>query len=190
MGLYNYISRYKKFDKADENVIKFGLEMLYTIVISGGIALLIALYMKSFFKAVIFLSVLMPLRQNAGGYHADKRIICAIISLFIYVLALYVIKYVNISGVVQFLIFVMCSMYIIRYAPVDSINNKLDDMEYAYYKLKTRRIVVIISALFTLLYIWEYYYWSQIIIEAVSISTGLLIIGNIKNKIVKDLGKL
>lgn len=190
MGLYNYISRYKKFDKADENVIKFGLEMLYTIVISGGIALLIALYMKSFFEAVIFLSVLMPLRQNAGGYHADKRIICAIISLFIYVLALYVIKYVNISGVVQFLIFVMCSMYIIRYAPVDSINNKLDDMEYAYYKLKTRRIVVIISTLFTLLYIWEYYYWSQIIIEAVSISTGLLIIGNIKNKIVKDLGKL
>ena len=106
MGLYNYISRYKKFDKADENVIKFGLEMLYTIVISGGIALLIALYMKSFFEAVIFLSVLMPLRQNAGGYHADKRIICAIISLFIYVLALYVIKYVNISGVVQFLIFI------------------------------------------------------------------------------------
>lgn len=36
MGLYNYISRYKKFDKADENVIKFGLEMLYTIVIYGN----------------------------------------------------------------------------------------------------------------------------------------------------------
>ena len=50
-------------------VIKYGGGMLINIIIGVVAAVAIAVYMEMLKKGVVFLMLLLPLRQYCGGYH-------------------------------------------------------------------------------------------------------------------------
>ena len=57
-------------------VIKYGRGMLINIIIGVVAAVVIAVYMGMLKKGVVFLMLLLPLRQYCGGYHMKNHNKC------------------------------------------------------------------------------------------------------------------
>ena len=122
-------------------VIKYGRGMLINIIIGVVAAVVIAVYMGMLKKGVVFLMLLLPLRQYCGGYH------------------------------------------ILMLAPVDNINNKMNYEEKNYLKKKIRVILIIELFLYAIFIVLSKTDYGLIVVLCIAIVAGLLILGNISNRI-------
>lgn len=168
--------------EAEQEILNYGLDMAKTMVLGLIGALFISVMMHELFKGLLFLIILMPLRQNAGGYHAKTRIRCSIISSLIYIGALVVIKYAYIGKWCMLLVFLVAAMVIIKFAPVDNSNNKLDKVELEVYRDRTRIVLAIESIFFMLLFMSNLFQYAIIIVTSYLVVAGILGLGLIKNR--------
>ncbi|MGN0319585.1 MAG: accessory gene regulator B family protein [Lachnospira sp.] len=183
MNVYKFIEKYSIMDNRKREIVKFGLEMIRMLLISGIISILIAFFLKMLFEALIFLAVFIPLRQNAGGYHAKNKITCAIMSVIIYINTLYIIKNYNINGIMQLVLCFFNTVVIMYLAPASNNNNELDQAEREVYRHRTRIIFILELLIYMVLFISGLQYWSGIIIISVTIVSTLVCIGKIQNSI-------
>lgn len=137
--------------------------------------------MKMLPEAVFFLFTFIPLRQNAGGYHTRHRITCAIMSVFIYIFVLIIIKNFEFNALMQIFLCFIDSLIILCFAPVENENNELDDKDKQIYKMRTLNILILESLAFSILFIGNQQSWSGIIIMSVTVATMLLSIGKLQN---------
>lgn len=133
-------------------VIKYGGGMLINIIIGvvAAVAIAIAVYMGMLKKGVVFLMLLLPLRQYCGGYHMKNHNKCIVASIIIYFLQLMLIKNLKVTISVQIVMLIFALVIILMLAPVDNINNKMNQEEKNYLKKKIR--VILIIELFLLYY--------------------------------------
>jgi len=108
-------------------VIKYGRGMLINIIIGVVAAVVIAVYMGMLKKGVVFLMLLLPLRQYCGGYHMKNHNKCIVASIIIYFLQLMLIKNLKVTISVQIVMLIFALVIILMLAPVDNINNKMND---------------------------------------------------------------
>lgn len=139
-------------------VIKYGGGMLINIIIGVVAAVAIAVYMGMLKKGVVFLMLLLPLRQYCGGYHMKNHNKCIVASIIIYFLQLML-------------------------APVDNINNKMNYEEKNYLKKKIRVILIIELFLYAIFIVLSKTDYGLIVVLCIAIVAGLLILGNISNRI-------
>ena len=124
-------------------VIKYGGGMLINIIIGVVAAVAIAVYMGMLKKGVVFLMLLLPLRQYCGGYHMKNHNKCIVASIIIYFLQLMLIKNLKVTISVQIVMLIFALVIILMLAPVDNINNKMNYEEKNYLKKKIRVILII-----------------------------------------------
>lgn len=115
-------------------VIKYGRGMLINIIIGVVAAVVIAVYMGMLKKGVVFLMLLLPLRQYCGGYHMKNHNKCIVASIIIYFLQLMLIKNLKVTISVQIVMLIFALVIILMLAPVDNINNKMNYEEKNYFK--------------------------------------------------------
>ena len=144
-------------------VIKYGRGMLINIIIGVVAAVVIAVYMGMLKKGVVFLMLLLPLRQYCGGYHMKNHNKCIVASIIIYFLQLMLIKNLKVTISVQIVMLIFALVIILMLAPVDNINNKMN-----------------LYAIFIVLSKTDY---GLIVVLCIAIVAGLLILGNISNRI-------
>lgn len=123
-------------------VIKYGRGMLINIIIGVVAAVVIAVYMGMLKKGVVFLMLLLPLRQYCGGYHMKNHNKCIVASIIIYFLQLMLIKNLKVTISVQIVMLIFALVIILMLAPVDNINNKMNYEEKNYLKKKIRVIFI------------------------------------------------
>ena len=123
-------------------VIKYGRGMLINIIIGVVAAVVIAVYMGMLKKGVVFLMLLLPLRQYCGGYHMKNHNKCIVVSIIIYFLQLMLIKNLKVTISVQIVMLIFALVIILMLAPVDNINNKMNYEEKNYLKKKIRVIFI------------------------------------------------
>lgn len=97
---------------------------------------------KYFFESIIFIITLIPLRMYAGGYHADSRKKCLIISTMLTVAALYGIRCWNVSKIYSLWSGMIAASVLFFLIPVEG-TIRLDNMEKAIYRRKGRLILVL-----------------------------------------------
>ena len=114
-------------------VIKYGRGMLINIIIGVVAAVVIAVYMGMLKKGVVFLMLLLPLRQYCGGYHMKNHNKCIVASIIIYFLQLMLIKNLKVTISVQIVMLIFALVIILMLAPVDNINNKMNYEENKSY---------------------------------------------------------
>ena len=159
-------------------VIKYGRGMLINIIIGVVAAVVIAVYMGMLKKGVVFLMLLLPLRQYCGGYHMKNHNKCIVASIIIYFLQLMLIKNLKVTISVQIVMLIFLML-----APVDNINNKMNYEEKNYLKKKIRVILIIELFLYAIFIVLSKTDYGLIVVLCIAIVAGLLILGNISNRI-------
>lgn len=72
--------------KADTELCRYGIELFIISVFEIAAVLVLSLFVGNFKETVLFLLSFLPVRIYAGGYHADTRIKCFLILIFVYIL--------------------------------------------------------------------------------------------------------
>lgn len=161
----------------DKEIYEFGLSQLISIVIDSLVALAIGFFMNAVLEMAVFVVTFATIRRYAGGYHADKRNRCILLSALMeitVILAIY-----NYQDKLLFLT-ILSVMGIFVLSPVDTENLLLDCIQKQVYKKKA-----ILSTIFWAILFFIFRYFNMpIFYKAISVgiicSSILLIAGWIK----------
>lgn len=169
-------------EETDEFVIiKYELQQLKWLVLNITTFLAISEILFGAEYGIIFLVSFVPIRRMAGGYHADTRWNCYLVSNIIYIINLILIK----KSVLNMTNMIVCSIItgflIVFLAPIDNKNNRLKRNEKKVIKQKCIKavvvgeIVMIIAYLMRINIIFQTIFWDLITVLA------LQLVGIIKN---------
>lgn len=128
--------------KEDVSVCKYGLELFLMLVLEVGAILLTSVFVGNFLETVIFFIAFLPLRMYVGGYHADTRIRCFGILVFVYILFSILILF-DINTYLMLLVSLISVICIYIWAPLQHKNKSIQQNKQRRYK----RISVIISVI-------------------------------------------
>ena len=183
MKLYDYLCKNGYVEDAEKEVVLYGTEMLSIIFISMIVIAIIAFTLRMIWETALFLFIAIPLRQHAGGYHMNSKMVCTCASSFVLAGVLLIIKYTCISENVMILMELTSVFVIMILSPVDNEKNRLNDKEKKLLYNKTRNILFIDSLIFILLYVCKLYYWCGIVTLATCTAAFMVLVGYIVNRI-------
>lgn len=137
-------------------------------------------------EIIIFLAAYIPLRSNAGGYHAKTSFRCYVFSIIMIAVVISIIglPFWNAFNVIA--ITTISAEIIMLFAPVEDLNKLLDQNEKQIYKKRTHIILSFLIGLAVFLWIVEQKQISISIIIAIAVLAFMLVLGRLKNK--KEFG--
>ena len=138
----NELVEYGIIKNEDVPICYFGLYEGIIFILEVALTLAIAVLMNNMIGGTIFLFSFLPIRRMAGGYHAETRERCLIISVLIITIAMQGIKILQeFKSLCLIGLFVTSSVAIMRIAPIESVSKKLGSNERSNYKIKLQRIL-------------------------------------------------
>lgn len=144
----NRLVAHRIIDLDDVEIYQFGLESAMLKAAHYASMLLVGLILGMLPETILFLIVYAAIRAYAGGYHADTRGVCYLLS-WITILSVLLIARFCPAGAVAVVTasLTLCAFPVIfRWAPVENSAKPLDDAECTHYRKRARRILVVISA--------------------------------------------
>ena len=126
----SFLIENKEINQDDYEVYKYGFEVLIAFIVNIAIVLSIGLLFNKIFYSIAFLICYCPIRQFAGGYHANNYTK--------YTLMIFIISTLSYTG-----IFIL--------APIEHRNNPLTLREIKKYK-KISRILAGVVYILTLIF--------------------------------------
>lgn len=161
-------------------IIEYGIEQGKNFLNAIIITLFIGLYFGMFWKSFLFLMLLMPLRMNAGGYHADSKLRCYIISSSILIVCFYCLTKFNWTLKISLLFTSLAFLIIFYLAPVQNSKKDLDLIEKTVYQHRVRYILYIESFIFVIAVFFGWQSISNIVMMTFLVVSILLITGFMK----------
>lgn len=168
----------------DEEIVRYGLEIMITKMIFAVSIAVVGLLMKSFFKGVVFTAAYSLIRQYGGGSHAKTRIMCYIRSILTFIAALVIIKaavYMPVLVVPLSVLSVISVVYIFFAAPIDSENKRLDSDEIRVFGRKARIMASLMLLISVLLLLLKLNAFAFSVMTGIFISAFLMVVGQIEN---------
>lgn len=168
----------------DEEIVRYGLEIMITKMIFAVSIAVVGLMMKSFFKGVVFTAAYSLIRQYGGGSHAKTRIMCYIRSMLTFIAALVIIKaavYMPVLVVPLSVLSVISVVYIFFAAPIDSENKRLDSDEIRVFGRKARIMASLMLLISVLLLLLKLNAFAFSVMTGIFISAFLMVVGQIEN---------
>ena len=183
-----FFSNNRIIDSDDVEAYAFGLEILFSTIINFAVVLVIVVLTREILAFVLFFASFIPLRLNAGGFHAKTHIGCTAVlvaALFVYVAAL---KFMPdtakiISAAISLII---SSLTIFVFAPVEHPNNPLSNKS----RLKLRKKAIILLCLWSALCILLFFLhpdMSFYIASGVSLSAASMLAEKIKKSLMREI---
>lgn len=129
-------------NKADVESCSYGLEIFFSSVIEIICIFAIAILVDNFFETVIFFAFFIPLRIYSGGYHADTRIRCFLVSVGVYVIFSFILELISVNwlGIGRYIevINAICVFFniavIVAASPCVHHNKNLNINEIKYFR--------------------------------------------------------
>lgn len=169
-------------------ICRFGFKQGLTIILNIITVIVIGIVVGEFGQAILFIGLYVPLRSNAGGYHARTSLQCYIYSIFLMIAILLVMRYLVIPYFICFIITITSCVMIFILAPVEDINKPLDDTEQIVYKKRTREITILELTFFIVTSIFKMKRVSLCVMWVLFTMGIILLIGKYKNsKITRDV---
>ncbi len=144
--LMKFIVGNENLDNEQAEIVRYGLEIFIIKFAFFGAAMVISIFMDSFIQYLIFIMLFSMLRSYAGGYHANTRTACFVLSMLVIMASLAVLKIVRTYTYIMFPIFgaaVIFSIIIWRLAPIDTENKRLDENEKNIFRKRARVILAL-----------------------------------------------
>ena len=146
----SFLIENKEINQDDYEVYKYGFEVLIALIV-----LSIGLLFNKIFYSIAFLICYCPIRQFAGGYHANNYTKCLLIFILIFILTINTSSNVD-SQIYTLMIFIISTLSytgIFILAPIEHRNNPLTLREIKKYK-KISRILAGGVFIFKLIFFW------------------------------------
>ncbi len=116
----NYISKYYQLSNTEKIKIKYGLEVLYTVITKTIGILLMSLFLKTFKETIILMGFYLLLRLFSHGIHAKKSSHCWVASILTYGAFPLLIKYFVIKKIYILIMSTIAFVCFIIWAPADT----------------------------------------------------------------------
>lgn len=118
----------------DKELYLFGIQQGFALAIDILTFFLIGLCLGMFWQALVYLASFMPIRVNAGGYHARTRGRCYVYSCIMNTIALLIIK-ISSGYIMAYMVLSVAACVVVWFlAPVEDENKPLDEMEEKVYR--------------------------------------------------------
>ena len=132
----------------DIEIYQFGLESTLLKALHYVSMLIIGFCLNMLLETLAFQIVYAAIRAYAGGYHADTRGVCYLLSWITILSVLLIARFCPAGTVAGVTAALSLSAFpvIYKWAPVENSAKPLDDAECTHYRKQARRILVVISA--------------------------------------------
>lgn len=126
----------------NEEVYQYALKSMLILGVNIALSLIIGICMGMPGYCVLFLCALIPLRSDAGGYHASNLIVCYLLSFASLILTMIWVKEISIFRTVITSVAAFVSLIcIFLFAPLDSRNKPIEADEKECIRKRARMIV-------------------------------------------------
>ena len=171
------------FKSEDRAIYQYGVQQGLSIMLNLSTTLLLGIVTGMIWESIIFLAAYMLLRRYAGGFHAKTPARCYIYSSVMVLLALLGIKYMCNSILISICMFIVGSLIIFLFSPIEDKNKPLDAAEQLVYQKRTRFYLIVEVVLDIAMMCLGF----KVLYEPISISLfclGILVaLGKVKNVI-------
>jgi accessory gene regulator B len=159
-----------------EGLVEMGGNIMLTMIIG--------LLAGKLLETAIFLSIIIPLRSTAGGFHAESGKACFVISLSIYIITVFSAEIIgnSLEPAYNWLIYAVCASLILIIAPVDCKNKPLSEQDKRLNKNKCVILMTLISVGFIIVWILNARTICFLISACLITVTVLLLLGVVKNR--------
>lgn len=131
-------------NKEEMEICCFGLECLFLKIITFASYLVIAIIMKRLKEFVVIMLIFIPLRRNAGGYHAKTRGKCYLLSCGILIVTLIACE-IRLELYIVLTLLIGLSIIFWMTLPVDNENRIMDISEKIFFQARVRKIILLNS---------------------------------------------
>lgn len=133
----------------DMEIYRFGLESVLLKAIHYVSMLFVGLLLGMLPETILFLITYAAIRAYAGGYHANTRGVCYVLSWVTILSVLLIARFspVGITGVLAVAFIVLSFPVIFIFAPVENSAKPLDALECTHYKKRARITLMLLSSL-------------------------------------------
>lgn len=171
------------FKSEDRAIYRYGIQQGLSIMLNLSTTLLLGIVTGMIWESIIFSAAYMLLRRYAGGFHAKTPARCYIYSSAMVLFALLGIKYVFDSILISICMFIVGSLIIFLFSPIEDKNKPLDAAEQLVYQKRTRFYLIVEVVLDIVMMSLGF----KVLYEPISISLfclGILVaLGKVKNVI-------
>ncbi len=174
----------ENMDEEQAEIVRYGLELFFLKVSFFLATMVIGILMGSFWESLIFTALLSGIRTMAGGFHANTRMQCFVMSMLTFTCVLMILKLAAVYNVILIpltVLAVISSIIIWKFAPIDTENKPLEDDETVVFRKKARVMLLIEMCLAVATYLIGFVSVACSALLAL-ITTGILMSAELLNK--------
>lgn len=142
-NILKWIEKDNNLDEENKAIISFGMDQMLNAGLNLISLILLGVIMNSWKESIIFLILFIPLRKYAGGYHADTKIRCYMLTNLMFAFSIQFYKLFSGSGTKVLFFVIVLSALVGILAPVDNLNNLLSAKQKCLYQSKMLRCIKI-----------------------------------------------
>lgn len=145
----------------DENLIdievySYGLELIISTLANVLVMVILSVVFGCFKEMVFYFMFFSMLRVFAGGYHASTHLKCILFYSTTSLMVIWIVRNVFSNGygiLLVVLAFILATLLVLRYAPVDSVNKPFSETERKIYRLRSKQVILVQSVVLLILFI-------------------------------------
>lgn len=122
--------------KDEITIYRYGFDALCTVMLQMISIFILAIVVGNFFETLLFYLAFIPLRIYAGGYHANTRLKCYLLSLANYII--FSLALVFVPGKMYFALIlcgcVLSGVIVLKYAPIVHRSRKVSNHIKKHYR--------------------------------------------------------
>lgn len=168
-------------DDEHYEICRYGLQQGLNIILNVVTTLAIGVVLGMLWQAILFTVFYIPLRSNAGGYHAKTAIRCYLYSILLMISVLLAMEHLILSRFACIIMLFISCIIIFTFAPVEDSNKPLDSTEQFVYRKRTYLITVLEIVIFIVSFMLRMEQVSISVIWVFAIMSAVLLAGKCKS---------
>ena len=131
---------------------------------------------------LLFLLFFYFLRSFSGGWHASTPMSCMILSIFCYLLCIYIVPFMHSYPLIVCSCWIISMICLFLYAPADTRHRPISQTRRVYLKKRAHIVYVCIILIYTIAFLLNWYILLTTLSFCVTITAVGVIISKIQNK--------
>lgn len=144
----------------EKEIVQFGFESIGGNLLGIIVTLIVGICFKQVLDALFLWLLLFPLRKNAGGFHAETKSRCFLVSVIMLIITFSLYTVPDHTVLFYSLSSIIAGSFIWVLAPVGNLTKELDRVEHKVYRIRSR-IILGIEGMILILAI--YFHWDAVI---------------------------